>query len=373
MCGMANPSWSKAKYAARGVHLDQDTAGRLLESMGDHARREMIVRVTKVTRQNPAYRPFANHGATSGGIVSEVARFSKPRATKRARTMRRRTSSWHFLVCLLAACTASTVPQPGRPIPSPSLPNPVPVSSAAGPWTFTYAPGSIAYQISRSAGIESQSDSGSHRGVSTNTTHESLTLEPAGDTIHFSAIVDTFSTTTQGTIGPVQSVPLPVQLSGSFIGDSLIISVDSIAGKCNPVSSALSADLHNLLVRFPVQLLQGSSWRDSVELTACQGMIPTTAHIARSYIVSGETVYQGEPVLVIQRTDSIHAHGEGAQQQHRVILDASGTGGALYYVSPRDGRVVRVNTGQDLDLSITASGRINRFKQSSKQEFNFVR
>ena len=57
---MANPGWSKAKYAARGVHLDQDTAGRLLESMGDHARREMIVRITKVVRQNPAYRPFAN-------------------------------------------------------------------------------------------------------------------------------------------------------------------------------------------------------------------------------------------------------------------------------------------------------------------------
>ena len=77
MCGMANPSWSKAKYAARGVHLDQDTAGRLLESMGDHARREMIVRVTQVARQNPAYRPFANDGTTSDGILSEVVCFSK--------------------------------------------------------------------------------------------------------------------------------------------------------------------------------------------------------------------------------------------------------------------------------------------------------
>jgi hypothetical protein len=62
MCGMANPSWSKVKYAARGVHLDQDTAGRLLESMGDHARREMIVRATQVARQNPAYRPVADDG-----------------------------------------------------------------------------------------------------------------------------------------------------------------------------------------------------------------------------------------------------------------------------------------------------------------------
>lgn len=287
--------------------------------------------------------------------------------------MRRRTGSWHFLIYLSAACTASTVPQPGRPIPLPSLPNPAPVPSAVSAWTFSYAPGTITYRISRSAGIESQSDSGSHREISTNATHESLTLVPAGDTIHFTALVDTFSTTTQGTIGPVQSVALPVQLSGSFVGDSLIISVDSVAEKCNPVSSALSADLHNLLVRFPVQLSQGSSWRDSVELTACQGMIPTTAHIARSYIVSGQTEYQGELLLLIQRKDSIHAHGEGAQQQHRVILDASGTGNAIYYASPKDGRVVRVNTEQDLDLAITTSAKINRFKQSLKQEFNSVR
>jgi hypothetical protein len=287
--------------------------------------------------------------------------------------MRRRTDSWHFLLYLFAACTASTVPQPGRPLPSPPLPNPAPVPSAGGTWTFNYAPGAVAYQISRSAGIESQSDSGSHREISTNTTHESLALAPAGDTIHFTAIVDTFAITTQGTIGPVQPILLPVQLSGSFVGDSLTISVDSAAEKCNPVSSALSADLHNLLLRFPVQLSQGTSWRDSVELTACQGMIPTTAHIARSYIVSGETLYQGEPVLLVQRADSIRAHGEGAQQQHRVILDASGTGSAIYYVSPKDGRLVRINTAQDLDLAITASGRTHHFKQSSKQEFNFVR
>jgi sRNA-binding protein len=81
MCGMANPSWSKVKYAAREVHLDQDTAGRLLESMGDHARREMIVRVTQVTRQNPAYRPLASDATTSDGILSEVVCFSEQRAT----------------------------------------------------------------------------------------------------------------------------------------------------------------------------------------------------------------------------------------------------------------------------------------------------
>jgi hypothetical protein len=53
MGGTANPGWSKAKYAARGVHLDQDTAGRLLEGMGDYARREMIVRITVCSPTGP--------------------------------------------------------------------------------------------------------------------------------------------------------------------------------------------------------------------------------------------------------------------------------------------------------------------------------
>jgi len=78
MCGMANPGWSKAKYAARVVHLDQDTAGRLLESMGDHVRREMIVRNTQVNRQNPAYRPIANTATTSEERSSEVVCFIQP-------------------------------------------------------------------------------------------------------------------------------------------------------------------------------------------------------------------------------------------------------------------------------------------------------
>ncbi len=78
MSGTANPSWSKAKYAARGVHLDQDTAGRLLEGMGDRARREMIVRIAQVIRQNPAYRPFANSVTTSGRRQSEVVVFYQP-------------------------------------------------------------------------------------------------------------------------------------------------------------------------------------------------------------------------------------------------------------------------------------------------------
>jgi hypothetical protein len=244
------------------------------------------------------------------------------------------------------------------------------VPSAAGAWVINRSSGGISYQILRSAAIESQSDSNPHREISTNTAHEHITLEMAGDTIRFTAVIDTSSTTAQGTIGPVQPIQLPVQLSGLRLGDSLTISTDSSTEKCNPVISALSADLHNLLVGFPLQLSQASGWRDSLELNTCQGMIPTTVHIARSYVVSGETTYQGLPVIVVQRRDSIRAHGEGAQQQHRVTLDASGTGNATYYLNPQNGFILRLNTEQNLDLAITASGKIHRFRESSTQNFS---
>ncbi len=56
---MANPGWSKAKYAARGVHLNQDAAGRLLESLSNQTPREMTIPMVLTIGQNPAYRLIA--------------------------------------------------------------------------------------------------------------------------------------------------------------------------------------------------------------------------------------------------------------------------------------------------------------------------
>lgn len=275
-----------------------------------------------------------------------------------------------FLVAS-TACSNARTPETGVPMPAP--PRPVPTLSTKGPWSFNYAPGTVAYRIVRSAAIESQSDHDAHKEISTNATHESLTLQIAGDTIHFAAAVDTFSTTTQGLIGPVQGVVLPAELTGLLVGDSLILSADSLTDQCNPVRSAIATDVRNLIARFPAQLSVGTSWRDSVEAKGCHGTISTTSHTVRSYVVSGETEYQGSAVLLIQRADVISAYGEGSQQQHQIALDASGTGNAVYYVNLRDGNVVRLIVDQDLNLSITASGRLNRFKQSSKQDFSLLR
>jgi hypothetical protein len=191
---------------------------------------------------------------------------------------------------------------------------------------------------------------------------------PAGDSgIGITAVIDTFSSTTQGRIGPVQPIQLPMQVTGIFSDSGLTITSDD--RKCNPVSSAINSDLHNLLTRFPSRLSQGLVWKDSVSTAGCQAAIPTTSRTIRSYVVSGEAIYEGRSVLIVQRTDSIRAQGEGAQQQHPLRLDARGTGGAIYYLDTRDGRVVRLTAGQELILTITTSGKAHQFRQSSKQDF----
>ena len=279
----------------------------------------------------------------------------------------RRGSGWTLLLYVMIGCASARTSPPGAPVelPAPPTVNPSPTSS----WAFNYAPGALRYQVSRSAAIESQSDSDPSREISTNATRELITLTQAGDSgIGFIAVIDTFSSTTQGRIGAVQPIRLPMQVAGIFSDSGLSITSNS-DNKCNPVESAIASDLHNLLTRFPARLSQGLAWQDSVITTGCQAAIPTTSRTLRSYAVSGEAGYEGRVVLIIQRTDSIQAQGEGAQQQHPLRLDAHGTGSAIYYLDTKDGRVVRLTAGQELILTITVSGKAHQFRQSSKQDF----
>jgi hypothetical protein len=212
------------------------------------------------------------------------------------------------------------------------------------------------------------------REIATNLTHETLTLELVGDTIRFAVVADTFATSTQNLVGPAQVTgDLPIRVSGLLVHDTLLIAGDTLAGQCSPVQSAVRSDVHNILVPFPSRLEPGMTWRDSVELVGCQAMVPTTARARRSFLVSGETVYEGMPALIVQRSDTIQAHGEGAQQQHRVVLDATGSGTVAYYLSPSTGQVVHAVVAQELSLAIAASGKVHHFRQSLKQEFTLAR
>lgn len=280
--------------------------------------------------------------------------------------------AWLALGC--AGGPSGSRPTAPLPIPSPQPSQlPVPVTAGAGAWSFKYSPGVLSYRISRTAAIESNGlDSARHREVSTNLTHESLTLEPTDQATNFTAVIDTFATTTQGLIGAVQPVDLPVQFSGSFTDSALVISNEARGERCNALGSMLVTDLHNLLIVFPAQMSAGMSWKDSLDVRGCQAGVPTSIHITRSYVVSGEAPYEGRTILLIQRADTTRAVGEGGLQQHRIAIDGSGTGTALYYLDTAAGRIVHLTVNQLLNLGVTASGRRFQFAQDSKQDFSIV-
>jgi hypothetical protein len=248
-----------------------------------------------------------------------------------------------------------------------------PAVSISGSWSFKYAPGTVAYRISRRAAIESSNpDSVRHQEISTNVTHELLTLEPTDQVINFTAVVDTFATTTQGLIGSVQPVQLPVQISGSLTDNTVTINNETGTEKCNAISSMLVTDLRSLLVAFPRQLSSEVGWKDSTDVKGCQAGVPTSAHTTRSFMVSGETSYEGHPVLVVLRADTTRAQGEGGLQQHRISIDATGTGAAVYYLDTVAGRIVHLTVDQTLNLGLTTLTGQFRFKQDSKQDFRIV-
>ncbi len=283
---------------------------------------------------------------------------------------------WYTIPGFAVACSGpqSSPPSPPSPLPSSSVAqSSVPVAPSTGTSSFEYASGAVRYKISRNASIESiGSDSQTRREISTNITSELLSLEPVDRGINFTALIDTSATTTQGLIGSAQSVQLPVKISGSFLDSALMINTEPVAGKCNPIGSMLLTDLHNLLVAFPKQLSTGVSWKDSTDVQGCQAGVPTSVHAMRSFTVSGDASYNGRPVLVILRTDTTHAKGEGGLQQHRISLDATGTGTALYYLDTSSGRIARLTVDQVLDLGVTGSAKRSQFRQSSKQEFQIV-
>jgi hypothetical protein len=280
-----------------------------------------------------------------------------------------------FGIVFLTACTTAPSSSPPASIPAPTSPIdqvPPPMVPAAGAWAFRYQPGIAGYQVARSATI-TRLDTVGNAGLSTNISHELVTLDSTDLGISFVGVVDSFTTTTQGLIGPVQPTELPVRVSGTFTPSGLTISSQTQSDKCSPAHSVLFADLYNLLVPLPQQLSPGIGWTDSVEVRGCPAGVPTSSRTTRVFTVAGEATYDGRPAVMLQRVDTTRAQGEGGLQQHRVSIDAHGTGSAVYYLDVASGRIIHLTINQTLTLGVTTSSRQYKLRQDSKQEYGLLR
>lgn len=268
-----------------------------------------------------------------------------------------------------AACAPARRP-PNELPPLPRLPDtPTP---SAGPWTFTHAPGTRAYRISRNASVEGTVDSASRREIISNFTHETITLEPGDQGTSFRAVVDSFAVLTEGLVGPPQEVTLPIEITGSL--DAAGVHIQNTAnGGCSAVRATAVTDLNNLLTPFPSPLSKNALWKDSVRTSGCYAGIQTIVETRRSFTVTGEINFSGRRLLLVQRLDSISALGDGAYNQHRMKVESTGTGTARYYLDTASGEVAQMTTSHLSQIRITTSGRARSFTQTTNQDLVRVR
>lgn len=252
-------------------------------------------------------------------------------------------------------------------------PAPIPApTSAAGPWSFSPATGTRAYRVSRNATIEGVTDSAVRREAISNFTHEILTLEQAGEEMSFHIVVDTFAVITQGPIEPAQIGPLPIQVTGSLGMGGVRVETPP-RDSCDAIRATIAADVHNLLAPMPSRLSRGGVWRDVITTSGCQAGIPTSAITKRTFTVSGEVDHSGRSLLLVQRVDTLDARGQGAYGQHRMTVEGSGVGTALYYLDTATGEVSQLTTHQRTRIMVTTSGRLHSFTQTTNQDFVRVR
>jgi hypothetical protein len=277
------------------------------------------------------------------------------------------------VVPLLAIVSAACAPGRRPPSELPPLPRlPDTPTPSAGPWTFAHAPGTRAYRISRNASVEGGADSASRREIISNFTYETISLETGDQQTVFRAVVDSFAVRTQGLVGPPHEVTLPVELTGSIGPDGVHIQ-NALDDGCNAVRATAVTDLNNLLTPFPSPLSKGATWKDSVSTSACQAGIQTTVSTKRRFNVTGEIDFSGRRLLLVQRLDSITALGDGAYNQHRMKVESRGTGTARYYLDPVSGEVAQMTTSHLSQITVTTSGRVRSFTQTTNQDLVQVR
>lgn len=233
------------------------------------------------------------------------------------------------LTFTLASCTQQSSIPPQAPSPEQSEPNqttelPESNNRSKSQWAFRYSPNTYSYTINTTPSIAQFPDTSNFR-----------ILPTASDTVAI-AVTDTGMY--------VVSPPLPESL------------------KCDEIN-ALIIRARDLIPQIPTNLKAGMTWTDSTTTEGCRGSIPTLSTVVRLYQVVGDTLFNDEPALLIRKTETISAKGEGNEGQHRVQMTATGSGTANLYFNILAGSFLGMTGTQTTDLTITASGRTSKFLQ----------
>jgi hypothetical protein len=167
--------------------------------------------------------------------------------------------------------------------------------------------------------------------------------------------------------GPRTHVPL------SFVSRLTAggLSLDSAAGQaiststtCSPALGVLTSLQRSLLLA-PPELNSEMTWRDSTTIRGCNGLLPSSVTLIRTFRVKGENTFSGRRSIVVERADTTITSGEGSQGQHRIFISTVGSGLTTIHLDRTTGLLLGADGAQATQVQVRSSGRVQEFRQAT--------
>ncbi len=278
-----------------------------------------------------------------------------------------------FSAIFLSACASLSSPSslPSRRAPEPEQQVSRTDPSAVVSWSFT--PGSQPRTYSSTGTtVISQTDASVPRQDSvTSQVLYSIGIMQGSDDLFFSGFISSFEIS-GSFVEPDRQFELPITFSGHIKDHVLSTRVSDRAtsesgSHCNDFSLVpLSTIQHNIIL-MPLEVSTAETWSDSTSSVVCNGTLPMTITMIRTFHVIGEGNYVGIPALIIDKKERTFSKGEGSQGQHRIFIETHGTTTSQLYVDRKSGELLSAKSINQTSLSIQSSGRNQHFSESSTE------
>jgi hypothetical protein len=274
--------------------------------------------------------------------------------------------------CARSVSTPEQIPEPARqPVSGVITKAPVPV--VMGRWTITPATSPRRYRSTTTTTIELKTDTGSIQDIVTRQSEFTLLTATSSGSTSFLGSINRIFTSAGVRIGRADdNTVFPVSFTGHIKDGSVII--DELNGSslsnglncASPTASALQVVQPSIII-LPAEIVSGTTWQDSVSSLSCNGLTPITTTTISSYKAAGESELQGQKALLLERTEISRSAGEGADNQHRILIKGTSTGMTKIYIDPVTGSLLDLEGERRSDIIITA-GRSQRFSQVVKEK-----
>lgn len=281
-----------------------------------------------------------------------------------------RSISLLIIVSCTFACSSSppTVQTSPGPVSNPGS-GPIAISSGPISWKIIPVQQQHRYQAISETVLETIDSTGSNHDTVKSTLNFLLTTAQDGDSIVYSATIESISVTGGPRIGRIDTSKL--QLPFSFLGHlkfgQLTIGLQQRVSTVTDCSSELLSAttlVQHAVIAVPQLINKDMVWTDSIQTTVCNGSIPMLSTTAYQYRVVGE----GPAGLLLERQDRTTSVGEGPQDQHQVRLQSEGSGTTRVLLDPQTG-VLRESAGTRTGfVTVRASGREQRFTQVTREQ-----